>query len=335
MIRKVYEDLGKNYSNIINRIKFYYDSMKETVEPIVKKVWNIYYPSNTNLIRYIAVDGGMFTKSVRTGTIYVVNAEALLYDNKLASTPVSIFSKVGVMQPGNLDKERVDELMEIGELKVALDSVDKGDLLLMDGSIKKKHEKNGSIISIESSSPLELIEELDKLKFESESDMLNYLIGVKESLLTRLVESYSDKTMWISKNSKSRDLFKKFISDIEVSDVAVLEVFSSEPGYSMPITSSINIGSMKFNIITTYIRLCKGCKVLRMDIVLKEISSFRDSIIKNIMNSLNSVSVEGYPYPLIKAHSDVKVNRDDRKRILSMLGLNTIPSAHWWPRQFL
>lgn len=334
MIKKVYEEIGKDYGNIINKLRFYYESIKDIVMPSIKNVWNVYVPtSKSTSIKYVAVDGGMFMKSIRTGTVYVVNAEALLYtDNK--STPLSTFSKVGVFQPGNLDKERVDTLMEIGELKVALESAANSDILLMDGSIKKKAENLEEVI--QSNQPLELIEQLDTLTFNSEKDMLIYLLSVKESLLNKLVSSYSNKLLWISKNSKSRDLVKKYISDkIEISDVSVLEAFTSEPGYSLPLLSEVVIGDKIYSVVTTYIRLCKGCKVLRVDIVIDSSKSFNENDIRGILDSLEPSSVEGYPYPLIKVHSDVKVNKEDRKRILNILGFNTLPSAHWWPRQFL
>lgn len=328
MINKAYEELTRKYNDIQEKLRFFKERLEDKIIEIVKSNWVDYEPVPISK-SFLAIDGGEFVKETRYGTIFVVNAEAILSKGLETNEEVDGEVKVGVLSPGNLGEERVEEIMSILELSLAVKHGDKGDLILMDGSLIKKLGKAKDIMGEENPNLDDII------YYKDEKESYNQLILNKQIILSRLVQKYGDKTLWISKNSKGKDIFEQ-----EISDIAILETFTDNPGFTKPKVHHIKsenlaknreveiLDGMEFTTFLT--RLEKGQKVLRIDVI----GRIDQEIIKEIMNSLYSVSINGYPYPLLKAHFDVKISKDDRTRILTLFNLKKRHGNSWMPSQF-
>lgn len=326
LIERAYEEFANNYPKILEKIRFYSNSINDSVKDKLKKIWIHYEPTAVNK-SFIAIDGGEFVKELRVGTVFLTNAEAVYGEGVIVSA-IDNEIKMGVFRPGNLAKERISEIMNILELSLALRNGNKAEYILMDGSLKKKLN-NGKDVEGEEKELDEIIND------ENEEESLKNLILKSQILISRLIQNYDGKILWISKNSKGRELFGENISDI-----TVIESLTENPGFTLPFVHTIDGKILAKNkevknlegveITSFYIRLEKGQRVLKVDLT----GRIDDEGIKKIMDSLYSVSIKGYPYPLLKVHYDVKVNKEDRQRILSILGLNHMRGNSWWPNQF-
>ncbi len=327
MIEKAYEEFTNNYSKILEKIRFYSNSINDSVKEYLKKIWIEYEPIPHNNT-FIAIDGGEFVKELRVGTVFLANAEAV-YGEGVNVRPIDNEIKMGVFRPGNLAKERVSEIMSVLELSLALKNGNKAEYILMDGSLKKKLG-NGKDIEENDDKDLDEI-----LNCDNEEKSYKRLILKSQILISRLIQNYDGKVLWISKNSRGRDLFGESLSDI-----VVIESLTENPGFTLPFVHRIDRKNLANNkevlnlegteITSFYVRLEKGQRVLKVDIS----GRIGEEEIKKIINDLYSVSIKGYPYPLLKVHYDVKVNKEDRQRILSILGLNQRRGNSWWPNQF-
>ncbi|AWR96523.1 hypothetical protein DFR86_02475 [Acidianus sulfidivorans JP7] len=329
MIDKVYEELTRDREKILNKLQFFRDNLKDTIKKEkIDEVWVEYEP-NPIKKSFIAIDGGEFIKETRFSTVYVSNAEAILAKGLQEYIPIDNEAKIGVLSPGNLSRERVSELMSILELSLALRNGDKADIILMDGSIIKKLGKGKGISGKENPN----IDEI--LNISNEEESYNNLILNKQIILSKLIQKYGDKILWISKNSKGKDIFAQ-----QVSDIAVLESLTENPGYTKPrihqikseyLVENDEVSILKGIEISSFLmRLEKGQKVLKVDIT----GRIDESNIKYFMDCLSLVSVNGYPYPLLKVHFDVKANKEDRLRILTLFNLLRKQGNSWIPNQF-
>ncbi len=329
MIDKAYKELAENYDNLKNQLKTYYKNIGKEVSNKVKEIWVPYIP-RPSIKTYLAIDGGEFVKELRVGTIFVVNAEAI-FNNGINSEPIDTYTKVGVFRPGNLAKERVSELMATIETKLAVKNIGKSDFILMDGSFNKKLDKGKGIESnLEYS-----LDDITSLKFYDENEMYKSLIVEKQITISKLINELDKRVLWISKTSRSRDIFLQ-----QLSDLVILETFTYDTGYTLPICKKVNqndlashplINLLDFNRCTSFIRLKNGKKILKVDIVSKD--EIDEKYIQQIIDNLSQVSIKGYPYPLLKVHYDARVNMKDRERIIRMLGLSK-SGVEWWPNQF-
>ncbi|MEM3277064.1 MAG: DNA double-strand break repair nuclease NurA, partial [Metallosphaera sp.] len=309
MIDRVYQELVTRRSDLIGRLNVFQRDLDTDLELKVKRSWNEFSPSSARAKKLVAVDGGQFVKELRTGTVFVLNVEALITEGvRIVGAEQDV--KSGVFRPGNKAKERVGELMALMELMVALKAGTSGELILMDGSLRKKLGEvkrfNGSFNE----------GEIRSLEEKDEDYMLDHIIYEKQAYLAELIKRFGSKVVWISKVSRSRDLFHH-----ELSDVAVLEITTSSPGYSSivcgPLTRTrveegdVRRGLEDKEVCSFYARLDHGERVLRIDVIGVPTPKF----IESLLQDLYSVSIKGYPYPLVRVHYDVKVSRDDRKRI--------------------
>ncbi|BCU67661.1 hypothetical protein HS7_10980 [Sulfolobales archaeon HS-7] len=301
--------IGVMYSRYIERV----DEIKLQMENLanrtvreeeekVKNLWIKYY-SNADECSVLAVDGGHFTYEIRSGVIYAIDAEAISWrdQEKIAYQD----GEVSIMRPGEGAKKKVSLEMERLEILSARSGYNGEDLVLMDGSI-------ASVFRVE--------EELAQV-YQKLHDEFNKLIILAKDVV------------WISKNSRLRPLFKS-----ELSDVTLLEMLTETPGFTRPTRRKVNrnkaLNSELWEKIGggawfTYFRLSKGGPILKLE-YLNELTEKR---IENILNCLSKYNVQGYPYPLLKVHYDVKFTKGDKLRILESLGVKVKRIANWWPRQ--
>ncbi len=329
MIEDVYRELSENYAELREKIKLFYKELGKEIEEEVKKKWVPYTP-NKSPKKYLAIDGGEYVKELRVGTFYVINVEALLGDG-METRPLDKLSKVGVFRPANYAKEIVSELMATAEVKLALKNGDKADLILMDGSFSKKL---GDANGIESKLDFN-VEGISSLSVKDEKEMYRSILVEKQVAISKLINAYDNKVLWISKTSKNMDMFHRGLPDI-----VVLETFTEEVGYTSPECNGIDVIRLanhpevnlhNYVICKSFIRLKRSNKVLKLDVVSK--FPIDEAFVKKVIDELSTVSVKGYPYPLLKVHFDVKIHRKDRERIMRMLGLYK-PGVDWWPSQF-
>ncbi|AHC52384.1 hypothetical protein SUSAZ_00235 [Sulfolobus acidocaldarius SUSAZ] len=331
MIDKAYEELIKMKEKIMRDSHAIHKELSESVESILNELWINYSPESVeHSKKLLAIDGGMWVKETRQGVIFIVNAKAIVFEgineiNSEGKVLVHIFS------PGNYAKERIELLMQLLELQLALKLVENVDYVLLDGSFSKKLGRHKSELKLDLLDDIVSIDKILSLEEKDEDNMLRFLIAENQLVLSELVSRYKDKLLFISKNSKSSDLFKQAYSDI-----TILELFTQDCGYSKILEKKIDenyILSRKaskllsgLNYYFTNVRLEPSERLFRLDF-------FSADRIFEYLKVLKPVSLKGYPYPLIKVHKDVRVGKEDRERIYSILEMKR-KDISWWPSQF-
>jgi len=332
VIKEVYSNLVENYLKIKKDLFFFSEGIGKDIQDKVNENWVPYTPKAGDPKGVLAVDGGMFSKEVRTGVIFVTNAEAVLHDGE-KTEPKDKLARVGVFRPGNDATDMTGYVMEAMELKLAL--LNTSSITLMDGSIKKKVGKKVDeqyLYLLDRLKGTDRSREVLSLEMENEAEIKNSLLLENKLLISEIKKR--GLSLWISKKSKSSDMFKSFYSDM-----TLLELFTKGTGYTKPVTHKLTTGlpeevkelrDLAGEYSTFYVRLSKCAMILRVD----SFGRISSSEIEGVIDKLSSDMIKGYPYPLIKAHSDVKVSRDDRARILSMIGRYNNLGVNWWPYQF-
>jgi NurA-like 5'-3' nuclease len=140
--------------------------------------------------------------------------------------------------------------------------------------------------------------------------------------LSRLLERGLDKVVGVSKTSTRASLLGS------LPDVAVYSRISKEPGFSdlmrEPFASKFRrrfpaydefFNSIVFT--SCYTRLVAGKGVLLIEIP-REVD---EDVVLDILEGMRGVSVDGYPYPLRKAHREVVITNRDMRVISNSLGL--------------
>ncbi|BBD72314.1 hypothetical protein HS1genome_0703 [Sulfodiicoccus acidiphilus] len=291
MIKKVLEQVTLHWPEVCADPLPSPNSFPDRVKLAVRESWKEFTPSPVQA-SVAAVDGGMFYRETRGGVIYAVDAEVLVHDE---TTRVLLEdARVGVLRPGKNGKDVVGAHMSMMELRLASNSLDSADLVLMDGSLKAK---------------------LNLLK----KDSLNEL----KVDLTRAIDPviHAPNVLWISKTSRASSM------GLGYPDHYLYEVLTASPGFSD--LREVRLGSF-FNVtlLESFVRLEKGGPVLKLEWTsgadIKELLSLLTSV----------PIIRGYPYPLLKVHFDVRFGTEDRETILSTLGLKVDKVADWWPSQF-
>ncbi|ADX81434.1 5'-3' exonuclease [Sulfolobus islandicus] len=338
MIRKIYDKLAESHNEIKNQIYNIASYLRQEIQEKVNEFWTEYTRDNelSEICKFVAIDGGSFSKPMRIGIVYAVGAESVIGDNKGVKT-LSEDGQIGIFKPGNDAQERISLLMETLELSLALRDGSKGDYILMDGSLNKKIGNKVDIQQI-SDEELKLVKNVDInsiISIKDERKMRDLLILLNQFLVSRIIEQYDGKVLWISKTSRGRDLF-----GTDYPDITVFELFTEKRGFSKLIIKNIDIRKIseipeleilrKMEYTTFYTRLDNGKRVVRIDMV----GRVDEKIVKEIMDHLSGVSIKGYPFPLLKAHIDVRFSRMDREKIIKLMGSKLHKDIEWWPSQF-
>ncbi|TRM87130.1 5'-3' exonuclease, partial [Sulfolobus sp. A20-N-G8] len=137
MITKVYDILLKDHQKIRDQIFNISKYLEKEIKEQISANWRVYNPNPKVNKKIIAIDGGSFTRAMRIGILYVIDAEAVLgYEGKIQV--ISEDGKIGFFRPGVDARERANLLMEALELKLSLDYSGQGDYVLLDGNLVKK-----------------------------------------------------------------------------------------------------------------------------------------------------------------------------------------------------
>ncbi|MHA1793132.1 MAG: DNA double-strand break repair nuclease NurA [Promethearchaeota archaeon] len=349
MLDSTFEETLKNKGEILKLIEFY-----QGMANLPRNVWiDIDIKERANTLSIGGVDGSYNRKEFMGFVIYAIGSECVIHDvHSSSGLKMEGGSHVGVLQPYDHIKNRLEYYMSIFELKTAIEALRNHslDLLLLDGSIQSYlitplpslvRLSEGVMFDLQKNYLKEIEDEIDNggigitsLKFlDSLYDeygdgsiqaitFLEYL----ECLLTirHLLLKYSDKVIGISKKSKVTDYFKKMVPD-----QAIFEYNFPATGFSRPI-EIVNIQKWKYPIYQDFFksrrisyffaRLERRKNVIKLEFPRKLSSNWKDEIIE-LLENLKYISTEGYPYLLKRAHDDVVIRQGDLRQIIKILGI--------------
>lgn len=294
-------------------------------------------------------DGSFNQKRFISSILYAVDAECLIYDGQNLKKMES--SDVDIIPPYKYVRDILRNYMSIMEIKNSYLAYKKYnvDISLFDGSllgniirpfpvenelpatIKEeinsryrprlekilKNEKEVGISSTQFSS--EIKKEFDDYEVES----MIYLENLENLLSLGMFLKENKNIVSISKTSTRTDYF-----NISIPDIAIFEKYCKNEGYSQPIFQDVNISVKRdFPILNKFFRdldfTVFYCRLGDYKNVLKIELPFRASEeeIQDILEKIKSVSTEGYPYLLKKAHKDVIIKMNDMNNLNKILNL--------------
>ncbi len=296
-----------------------------------RELWHSYEPE-AEQSAVAAVDGSSNYKRYKNLLLYAINAAVVSYDGSIRERG---YADVDFLTPYKYLTERLDLYRATLELKAALEVVDEVELLLLDGSLhsnltapkqwwrfmeKEKVERvlrylpaleeseGAGLVSKEIAEELEDAEEIMLLEY------LEYLVAIQ-----KLIERGVDKVVGVAKTSTAASLNRG------IPDIAVFEEITSGAGFSTPRDRIINMHYPIYNdffrslVFTTfYARLERGKGMLMIELP-REVG---EEEIRGLLSRLVSISVDGYPYPLRKAHKRVVISARDMERFAASLGIS-------------
>lgn len=210
--------------------------------------------------------------------------------------------------------------------KVIEDEISKEDM-----SIEITTEKLKGKISQECKELIE-IENIDYVYKDNEMNILMYLESIEQLLcIYYLLNKFKEKIVCISKTSTTKSLFNEFIPDS-----AVIEYICNESGFTHPrLQESNNIireingnkvtidypvrnRELSDNVFTTsFVKLEDKSNVLKIELPRR----IDEETLVKVLSDLESISVEGYPHILKKAHDEVKIESKFMNRIQRNIGI--------------
>ncbi|MFQ5815825.1 MAG: DNA double-strand break repair nuclease NurA [Candidatus Hydrothermarchaeaceae archaeon] len=333
MLEATYEVLARKRNCLRQEVDGLLGLSKEAVS---KGHWNS-ARFNEKRVSISAEDGSANHISYKGFILYAVNALAILYDGHVEEFSAS---DIGILEPYRIE-ERLALYRSIFEIKVALEALDHSKILLLDGSMSSDlgtpKYPGMDLNSKEKEEVLALLPEVEK-KLTEEHLVAKGLSGeFKEkrtektlfleyleylACLVRLLEGGMDKVVGVSKTSTRTSLIEG------LPDVAVYERISGKSGYSElkkePLASKFRrrffahdefLNSIVFT--SCYARLVDGKGVLFIEMP-KEVD---EGDVVDILEKMRAVSVDGYPYPLRKAHREVVITNRDMRVIKNSIGL--------------
>ncbi len=333
MLEATYEVLAKKRHGLRQEVDaFLAPSKKAELKGLWKSI-----RFNEKKIPIGAEDGSANHISYKGFVLYAVNSLAVVYDGHAKEYCAS---DIGILEP-HLIEDRLALCRSILEFKVALKALPHSDIFLLDGSLSSDLGSpkfpGGELNSKEKQEVLALLPEVEARLTEerliarelskefkenriAKTIFLEYLEYL--ACIVRLLEEGLDKIIGISKTSTRASLIEG------LPDISIYERLSKESGFSElkrePLASKFRrrfpaydefLNSVVFT--SCYARLVDGKGVLLVEIP-REIGE--DEVV-NILEGIKAVSVDGYPYPLRKAHKEVVITNRDMQVISNSLGL--------------
>ncbi|CDG64410.1 MAG: double-strand break repair nuclease NurA [Methanobacterium sp.] len=277
---------------------------------------------------------------------YAIDAEGIVHTHdglkRIESTEVDIISHHKYVE------DRLRSYMGMFEIKNALRMIKEYevDLFLFDGSIlgniirpfpieRELKERSKEIIR-EKYLPL-LEEKLKKStdirinsseflndienEFEEDVEPMIYLENLESLLVISDLMEKREKIVSISKTSTSTEYF-----NTKIPDMAIFDMHSKNQGYSRPRYSSVSevkhdfpvrnsfLKSLTFTIF--YARLEDYKNILKFELPYRA----TEEDIKVLLKTIKTISAEGYPLLLKKAHNDVVIRKNDLNNISNIMG---------------
>ena len=302
-------------------------------------------------IKLCGVDGGRNFREFKGFVIYVVDAEAVIYDGPSIVDSVKLYD-VDILTPYRLVEERVRTYSEVLEAKAALEAVESRgvELALIDGSLisslikplyaerarrlqgidKFRERLKGLVATGRGIAAKLLLKELSEAYGPEAGRAASYLEGVEKLLVyRRLLEDYRDRLVFVSKTSRGVDYFRS-----PRPDLAIFEQHTRHSGFSEPVymrvgdklRRSLPVDDRFFRSIDVtlfYARLEDRGPVLRFEVPRR----VGEDEIEGLLRTIAPYSIAGYPYPLERAHRDVEVEDHELDRVRRLIGLHGEPST--------
>lgn len=342
--------LNSLYEKAIAKRGFIHDiSSKADVESQLEYNWfNRDILESSADFSIAAGDGSFNKKKFLTTNFCAVGAESIIYDGEIKKIDDSDIFDVGHVS--FLD-ELLSNYMDIYELKCALRTIKDYDVdyYMFDGSLlgdlqnafprgaklpsklkdniddvllgefeRRLNQKKFGLVFPDLISSLKLME---FPKDESSNKIEEYnlhLASIEKIILLKEILQFRKRIISISKSSSDNELF-----GWNIPDIAFLDKFTKKQGMSLikhrkvfdkaafPYFNDFFKG-LTFTIF--YIRLQDNKNVLKVELPYKASKEEVFEIIKKI----NTLSVQGYPYLLNKAHNDVVITDKNIKELLKI-----------------
>lgn len=295
-----------------------------------------------------AGDGSFNKKKFLKSNFCAVGAESIIYDGKIKKIDDADILEINHVP--FLD-ELLANYMSILELKCALRAIREYDVdyYLFDGSIlgdlENAYPKGAELPSkIRNNLDEALLNEFKRRfeitpfgfvfpqikdrvlvdvsvneEFEEKEDFDLHLASIEKIILLREILESKKKIISISKTSSDTDLFKWKIPDISILDnltdkkqgISKIEYRRVFKNASFPYFNDF-FKQLQFTIF--YVRLQDNKNVLKVELPYK--ASIGEVI--RIVEKINALSVQGYPYLLSKAHNDVVITDRNIKELLKI-----------------
>jgi len=268
------------------------------------------------------VDSGFNYIEYRGYALYVADAVSVVVDSLEGGEEVSGDADADVISTTFIESElsAYSIAMEIEEVRKIVDRVD---LVLVDGSLVAKF----ATLARASESGSE-IEKLKGISFRRYLDELVYLVGL-----------YAPRIAFVAKNTNAKDVL-----GLVKGDVYYFERYTTETGFSKPtpLENSCSLGvkgiasrirgeirrlvGIGASVYASYARLAEGGRVYRFEIVVEDGEDPRERMLR-VFELASSVSVSGYPYPLLRADQLARVSERDLERVAMILGVAADPQG--------
>lgn len=277
-----------------------------------------------------AEDGSFNYKGYKSLVLYALNAACVHYGDRLW---IEESSDIDFLYPYRFVRERLSLYMATLEIKTALKHLENLELLLLDGSLytmlvaprelfsldrKRRRDIEGYLPEIEKSG-VEIASKRLAGEEKLELDEVFYLEYLEYLYsLSALLEKGLDRVVGISKTSSDTK------PGLDIPYMAGFEEVSSREGYSRVYESHVErrfplynefFHSMVFNRF--YARLENNRQILLFE-VPREIDIEE---LRGILARVGYFSIEGYPYLLRKAHSQVVIGNKDIDSFASLIGI--------------
>lgn len=337
MLNITYETFAKNRAHLKNRIEALREERKLERH---RRHWNA-IELEEKKAKIGAEDGSINHKKFKGLVLYAVNASAPVYNGKIKELQ---FSDIDILYPYREIKDRLDIYRTIFEFKASLRAIDKVDIFLVDGSIysdlvaprnlgtglskKERSEVMEYLPEIENTKEVEITSKrlAHKIKGPNKFNKIAFLEYLEYiSTLKRFIEKGRDKVVGVSKTASASSFGEG------MPDIAVFDEISNEPGFGFALEKE-KILQKKFPIYEEffasyvpffkyfYARLEKGKGVLMMEVP----RDIKEKEIVEMLYKIRSISVDGYPYLLRRAHKDVVITNKDIEKFAVSLGINEL-----------
>lgn len=248
------------------------------------------------------VDGSFNFKRFIDFALYAAAAYACSSKSEIMEKEVDIITNQRYLE------ERLRIKMALLELKAAEKISESSELVLLDGSLV------GNIIR-----PMPFEGEDGESEKEALAEYVSYL-----KVMKKFLESAGNKAVAVSKSSTRNEIFRKNLPDI-----AVYQRRTSSAGCSEPFVVKIDREKKKkflfgddffrsLEFTSFYARLERNRGIFSIEIPRKA----EKKEISELLEKLCKISVEGYPYPLIKAHRKTAIKNKDIELLSNILGIN-------------
>ncbi len=287
----------------------------------IRWLWLVSQP-RVKSSRVAGVDSGFNYIEYRGYALYVADVVGVVVDSVEGGEELSGDADADVVSTTFIESElsAYSIAMEIDEVRKL---VQRADLVLVDGSLVAKFAS----ISRAAESGFE-IEKLKGISFRRYLEELIYLVGL-----------HAPRIAFVAKNTNAKDVL-----GLVKGDVYYFERYTTETGFSkpLPLENSASLGvrgiasrirgeirrlvGIGASVYASYARFAEGGRVYRIEVVVEDGEDPRERM-RRVFDLAASVSVSGYPYPLLRADQLARVSEKDVERVAMILGIAADPQG--------